>query len=34
MNLKDFSDEEGIIIIFLVKTFDNRKEKPDEAAYA
>ena len=34
MNLKDFSDDEGIIIIFLVKTFDNRKEKPDEAAYA
>jgi len=34
MNLKDFADDAGIIIIFLVKTFDNRKDKPDEEVYS
>ncbi len=33
LNLKDFTDDEGTIIIFLVRTFDNRKEKPAEDAY-
>jgi len=34
MNLKDFADDAGIIIIFLVKTFDIKKDKQDEDVYS